>query len=198
MRLATLTCPSRPATASYYTAFAEQHLDLIADSQLYTEYLVDAYLVYRLMKDKETDLAQSTPHSFFPKNSDDKGDHILVDDNINIIGIIDWQIARIVPAAEAFGPSLVMTNMSALFGVDVGLIDDDMVLVEAFMKQAPELAQHSTDERVRRFVWDLAHEKESEYALPLAKALLQGLGVEQDWEEWRVTALQNYQADKRL
>lgn len=35
----------------YCAAYAEQYLALIADGQLYTEYLVDAYLVYPLLKE---------------------------------------------------------------------------------------------------------------------------------------------------
>lgn len=33
-----------------------------------------------------------------------KGTHLLIDENYNITGIIDWQFARIVPVCEAFGP----------------------------------------------------------------------------------------------
>lgn len=184
--------------ADYYTAFAEQHLALIADEQLYTEYPVDAYLVHSFMKDKAASLASSATDCFFIKHVDDKGDHVLVDDDLNITGIIDWQMARVVPAVEAFGPSLVTSDMSALCGGDVGLTEDDKALAEALADQVPELAQYATNEQVRRFVWGLAHEKEWEYALPLAKALLQVFGVEQGWDEWRVTALQKYASDERL
>lgn len=103
---------------------------------------------------------------------------LFVHDEINITGIIDWQMTRVVPAAEAFGPFLVTADMNALCGGDVGLTEDDKVLAEALSGQVPELAQYSADERVRRFVWGLAHEKEWEYALPLAKALLHVFGVE--------------------
>jgi hypothetical protein len=37
-------------SAAYYVAFAEQYLELIADDQLYTEYPVNAYLVYRFFE----------------------------------------------------------------------------------------------------------------------------------------------------
>jgi hypothetical protein len=45
------------------------------------------------------------------KYVDDKGDHLMVDDKLNVIGIIDWQMARIVPANKAFRPSLVTAEM---------------------------------------------------------------------------------------
>lgn len=46
-------------SASYYTAFAEQYLALIADGKLYTEYPVDAYLIYRFLKDNAPQLVQT-------------------------------------------------------------------------------------------------------------------------------------------
>lgn len=39
----------------------------------------------------------------------------MVDDELNIIGIIDWQMARAVPASEAFGPSLVTADMAGIY-----------------------------------------------------------------------------------
>jgi hypothetical protein len=51
----TPTGPFVTSTA-YYAAFAEQYLDLIVDGQLYTEYPINAYLVYRFLKDNATQL----------------------------------------------------------------------------------------------------------------------------------------------
>lgn len=118
-RLLVLT-PTGPFTTStaYYAAFAEQYLELIVDGQLYTEYTINAYLVYRFLKDNATQLASQEENQmterFYLKHVDDKGDHILVDEQLNITGIIDWQIARIVPRHEAFRPSLVTADMNAL------------------------------------------------------------------------------------
>ena len=118
-RLLVLT-PTGPFTTStaYYAAFAEQYLELIVDGQLYTEYTINAYLVYRFLKDNATQLASQEENQmterFYLKHVDDKGDHILVDEQLNITGIIDWQMARIVPRHEAFGASLVTADMNAL------------------------------------------------------------------------------------
>jgi hypothetical protein len=49
------------------------------------------------------------------KHVDDYGDHILVDEQLNITGIIEWQMARVVPRQETFGPSLVTADMNALY-----------------------------------------------------------------------------------
>ncbi|KAI1824654.1 hypothetical protein F4861DRAFT_248507 [Xylaria intraflava] len=189
---------------SYYTAFAEQYLKLIADGQLYTEYPVDAYLVYRFLKDNAVQLVQQdtgaeVPEKFFLKHVDDKGDHLLVDENLNITGIIDWQMARVVPRREAFGPSLVTADMNALSNGKISLTVDDVALSGALsVRGSPELANCMPDEKVRRFFWGLALEREWEYALPLANAILEIFGVGQDWTTWRETALSKYATDERL
>ncbi|TRX91058.1 hypothetical protein FHL15_008040 [Xylaria flabelliformis] len=193
-------------STSYYTAFTEQYLRLIADGQLYTEYPVDAYLVYRFLKDKavsqlvqqDTEEAQ-VPEKFFLKHVDDKGDHLLVDENLNITGIIDWQMARVVPRREAFGPSLVTADMSALCGGKVSLSVDDVALAGALRERGSfELAGCMADEKARRFFWGLALETKWSYALPLANAILKVFGVDQDWTTWRETALSEYETDERL
>ncbi|PNY29726.1 Uncharacterized protein TCAP_00357 [Tolypocladium capitatum] len=189
---------------AYYTAFAEQYLTLIVDGQLYAEYPVDAYLTYRFLKDNAAQLAQQsaetqTPEKFFLKHVDDKGDHLLVDENLNITGIIDWQMARVVPFREAFGPSLATADMSSLCGGKVSLSVDDVAFAGALEERGyPELASCMADEKVRRFFWGLALEAKWSYALPLANAILKAFGVDQDWTQWRETALREYEADERL
>ncbi|KAG6004298.1 hypothetical protein E4U21_001195 [Claviceps maximensis] len=189
---------------AYYTAFAEQYLALITDGQLYTEYPIDAYLTYRFLKDNAAQLVQGsvegqTTEKFFLKHVDDKGDHLLVDENLNVTGIIDWQMARVVPLREAFGPSIVTADMSSLCGGKVSLSIDDAVLADILEKRgSPELASCMTDEKVRKFFWGLALETKWSYALPLANAILKAFGVDQDWAQWKVTALTKYAADERL
>ncbi|KAI0910894.1 hypothetical protein F4823DRAFT_587987 [Ustulina deusta] len=166
------------ASISSYAAFAEQYLTLIADGQLYTEYPVGAYLVYRFLKDTEVQV----PEKCFLKHVDDRGDHLLVDENLNITGIIDWQMARVVPRREDFGPSLVTADMSALCGGKVSIGADDVALAGALSgRGSPELASCMTDEKVRRFFWGLALETKWSYAQLLANAILKIFGVDQDW-----------------
>ncbi|KAK3377224.1 aminoglycoside phosphotransferase [Lasiosphaeria ovina] len=186
---------------AYYTAFAEQHLALIADGQLYATYPVDAYLVYQFLKDNAWQLAErdAGPQEFFLKHVDDKGDHLLVDENLNVTGVIDWQMARVVPRYEAFGASLVTASMSSLCRGRVSLSEDDVAIAAALEERgAPELAKCMADEKVRRFFWGLALEPKWSYALPLANAILGVFGAGQVWEEWREGALKGYETDERL
>lgn len=187
---------------SYYASFAEQYLALICDGQLYTEYPVDAYLVYCFLKDNVSQLTSrdaSGSREFFLKHVDDKGDHILIDENFNITGIIDWEMARTVTRSEAFGPSLVTADMNDLCAGKVSLTAMDQILARELRKLSPPLADyHSVDEKARRFFWGLALEPDWEDAKPLAVAILTVFGVDQSWDEWRESALKRHEGDERL
>jgi hypothetical protein len=82
----------------------------------------------------------------------------LVDDNYNIKAIVNWQLARFVPAEEAFGPSLFTANIGQLYGGTPGLgIDDDVfssMLRDTGDQGLVKFA--SSDELARRFQLRLA------------------------------------------
>ncbi|OAA63475.1 Protein kinase-like domain protein [Niveomyces insectorum RCEF 264] len=184
-------------SAAYYAGWAEQYLVLIADGQLYPQFPVQAYLVYRFLQDQATQLSDRED-AFFLKHVDDKGDHLLVDDDLNITGIIDWQMARVVPRREAFALSLVSADMQALCGGTVSLSANDVALEQRLLRKGLVRASQTGDERMRRFFWGLGLETSWDYALPLANAILQVFGVEQGWGEWQATALKQYASDQRL
>ncbi|KAL7955738.1 hypothetical protein V8C34DRAFT_326895 [Trichoderma compactum] len=192
------------SSTAYYTAFAEQYLELIADGQLYTEFPIDAYLVYRFLKDNVSQLAEpggetKSPEKFFLKHVDDKANHLPVDDDLHITGIIDWQMARVVPRCEAFGPSLITADMDALCTGKVSLSADDVALTDALRQTGLSWMTSSVvDEKARRFFWGLALESEWSNALPLAVAILEAFGIQQDWVRWRDRALNEYDTDECL
>lgn len=83
---------------------------------------------------------------------DDKGDHILIDDDFRITGIIDWSFARAVPAYEAFGPSLVSANTSNLFTGKPALSEEDRALGRELQRRGAPHCYFESDE-MRRFLF---------------------------------------------
>ncbi|KAI1181315.1 hypothetical protein F4777DRAFT_585215 [Nemania sp. FL0916] len=168
----------------YFSCIADLHLDLISDGQIYPNYPKEAFLFYRLLRDRVSPLlasnsspSRSSTDGFFLKHVDDKGDHILIDENHNITAIIDWQFARFVPACEAFGPSLMTADLQSLYGSEgtsPGLSPDDVLLAECFerkgRKDLADLARGS--ELVRRFHFGLASGLSKEEVLRVIKAVL--------------------------
>lgn len=158
----------------YILSITEQYLDLISDGQVHHTYPLEAFLFYRIIRENATKVAGSdSAGKFFLKHVDDKGDHLLVDENFNITGIIDWQFARTVPAAEAFGPSYVTADLGALYSENIGVTDDDRLLANALKDRgADELASYAAgNEIMRRFHHGLA----SGLTKQEARSVLQGM-----------------------
>ena len=195
----------------YYSTLAEKYLEMICDGQLFSAYPVNAYLIFKYLKDLadsgrwnafESDLDDGP---FFLKHMDDKGDHILVDDEYNITGIIDWTFARVVPAYEAFGPSLLTADTNDLFTDKAGRSFQDTIMAEILQSRDNKLGRiaHGPD-LVRRFSFGLGMGMgmSSEEANALSQGIISTatgiipLGL--DWEVWRLDRLYQWADDSRL
>ncbi|OCL02124.1 hypothetical protein AOQ84DRAFT_305296 [Glonium stellatum] len=173
----------------YFMNTAEQYLDLIADGQLYYEYPMEAFLFYKILRQHAMDLSvNESPGIFYLKHVDDKGDHLLVDEDYNITGIIDWQFARSVPACEAFGPSLMTADLSALYSSKASITDDDKSLAhELRVRGREDLAKYSNEsESVRRFHHGLASGLTRGEVCDMIRGMLATLGAAQtvDIDRW--------------
>lgn len=183
----------------YFLSFVDQHLDLIADGQLYHAYPKEAFLFYRLLRQHILKLcADEAPSAFFLKHVDDKGDHLLVDENYNIVGIIDWQFTRTVPICEAFGPSLLTADLRNLYSRHASITNDDRELSKALRDRGRhDLAQYTSGtELIRRFHFGLASGLSRDEACEMIAGVLVTLGsnapevdverwIDQEWAECR-------------
>lgn len=187
----------------YFKSIAEMHLALIADGQLYPEFPKEAFLFYRFLRDRAAPVLAASSEAisgFFLKHVDDKGDHVLVDEDYNITAVIDWQFARFVPACEAFGPSLFTADLGKLYGGIAGLSADDTSLASK-LRQAgrDDLAEMAGgSELPRRFQFGLASGLKRGEVLGMIEAVISILdgdankpkgGIEA-WleEEWTLSA----------
>jgi len=174
----------------YYASIIDQHLDFISVGQLYHTYPKEAFLFYRLFSENIRILCGDEPKDeFFLKHVDDKGDHILVDEDYNVVGIIDWQFAHTVPAREAFGPSLLTADLNCLYSGKAGLTKDDMIIAEALrQRQREDLALFAGGgDLIRRFQFGLASGLNRAEILELIKGILVTLGTKEldiDIEQW--------------
>lgn len=163
-----------------FSSVADIHLQLISDGQIYPKFPKEAYVFYRLLKQQAAPTLASTSSpavdGFFLKHVDDKGDHILVDDEYNITGIIDWQFARFVPACEAFGPSLFTADLDMLYWGTAGLGQDDRLLAQHLADQEEDgdgISDFANgSELARRFQLGLASGLGRDEVLGLSNAVL--------------------------
>lgn len=75
--------------SDYLISISGQYLDLIADCQLYPEYSLEAFLFYHFLRQNIRSLVSGDmPEQFFLKHVDDKGDHLLVDENLTSLALL--------------------------------------------------------------------------------------------------------------
>ncbi|KAF3058309.1 hypothetical protein GL218_05369 [Daldinia childiae] len=80
-------------------------LNLILREEIYLQRAVNAYLIHRLLLDLVPIVFSKSVQDdqrYYLKHVDDKGDHIMVDEDFNITGIIDWEWAHTAPPTQAF------------------------------------------------------------------------------------------------
>ncbi|KAI1928551.1 hypothetical protein LOZ53_002616 [Ophidiomyces ophidiicola] len=171
------------SAVEYFSKIADHYLELIVDGKLFYSKTL-RYHIPDLCCTNNTEASLQ----FFLKHVDDKGDHILVDENYNITGVIDWQFARVVPACEAFGPSLVTADLNALYTGQAGSTNMDRLLALAFQEQGEHtLAEYAGgSDFLRRFHFGLASGLEREEIRQMLLGLIVSLGApsETDIEDW--------------
>lgn len=74
---------------------------------------------------------------FYLKHADDKGDHILVDEDFNITGIVDWEWAHTAPASHAFNSPIAFLPVADFYDGKNGLGEDEHLLASIFEKKGP-------------------------------------------------------------
>lgn len=135
---------------------------------------------------------------------DDKGDHILVDDDYNITGIIDWTFARTVPIYEAFGPSLLTADMGDMFNGRPGQSSRDKLMADAIKSNCGDLSQFAYGpDCIRRYSFGLGMGMAMSWdeACRLSKCIIAtatGIKSDIDWGLWRQDCLAEWAGDPRL
>jgi hypothetical protein len=100
----------------YRTTSIKLQIELIIRGESFTDNAVDAYLVHRFILDDLIEpITRNEEGPFFLKHMDDKGDHILVDNKFNIVGIIDWEWAQTTTQSEAFAAPLCLLDVNQYY-----------------------------------------------------------------------------------
>jgi len=112
----------------FLNSAVSQQLDQIVNHEL-SSLAVDNYLSHCWRRDMIT---QATAHcyesgrEFFLKHYDDKGDHILVDDDFRITGVIDWEFASFEPKALAFSTPCMLWPVGDYYNGRNELCDEEI------------------------------------------------------------------------
>ena len=141
----------------YHVSSLRQIMGRILSGEMYSYRPVDAYLIHRFVLDL---VPAVLPKPYFTadrhcylKHADDKGDHILVDEDNNITGIIDWEWAHTTSAAIAFNSPLALLPVNDFYDGKNELGEDEAVFAQILVEKGhPDLAKHVRNGRLRYVV----------------------------------------------
>lgn len=181
-------------------------LDLTMREEIYTTHAVDAFLVHRFLLD-------SVPHilsyhnfnggQFYLRHADDKGDHLLVDDDYNITAIVDWEWAHTDPKSRAFISPLMLLPVKDFYDGVNNTGDDELIFAQLLEEKGHrDLAEIVRNGRVLHrfeFCWGYNFHDWQGF-LGLFQGFRKATGVDGDleWEAWREKALGKYKDDNQL
>lgn len=192
-----------PSSLEGMRAILESHLRMIASGEIRALDSVDTYLVHRFRLDVIHQVFPSTGQ-FFLKHPDDKGDHILVNDSFDIVGIIDWEWTQTVSKENAFCSPCMMWPVGEFYDGLNELATEEVRLAEIFRERGRGDLSKCVIEgrRIQRLCFALGPEccfSNQESFVNLFKGL-RGLfdSSDEGWEEWRNRALKRWATDESL
>lgn len=181
-------------------------LDHILRQEIYSQQAVDAYLIHQFLLDLVPSILPSPVQGdpkYYLKHADDKGDHILVDEDFNVTGIIDWEWAHTAPPAHAFNSPIGFFSVAQFYSGANDLGDDEATFARILEgKGRRDLAG---------FVWNGRLQHIFEFCcgydltdwngfLGLFRGLRDAVKVDAgvDWDKWKTGALHRYGEDTDL
>ncbi|CCM04676.1 uncharacterized protein FIBRA_06862 [Fibroporia radiculosa] len=198
------------SSLQYRMSSAHQQLQLIRNKEAYVKHPIDAYLVHRYLLDLMPSFVtdeRGARSSFYLKHTDDKGDHIFVDDDLNIVGIIDWEGALTTSKQEAFSAPLFLLDVGAYYDGKNDLSDDEQLFASILETAGrPDMAALVRNGRIQhRLEFCLGGEIEDTESFPNMLAGLRAAcgaseheNPKEDWKIWRDGAMRRYGGDEWL
>lgn len=124
-------------SGEYHKTYAEQYVTLTADKQTSISISRLIWFAHSAKTAVHQLCSTASPESerYFLKHADGKDKHLMVHQNLNIVAVIDWQIARTAPANEASSPSLLTAVMNSICNDNVGYSSKDRLLAHVRWKR---------------------------------------------------------------
>ncbi|KAL4886639.1 hypothetical protein BJY04DRAFT_213398 [Aspergillus karnatakaensis] len=200
--------PIGPFTSpyKYLLASIQLTLDLIVRGESYASRPIDAYLVHRFLLDSVPQILShyaSEDGHFYLKHADDKGDHVLVDNEYNITGIIDWEWAHTDSKSVAFNSPILLLPVAEFYAGSFQPGKEEQEFAQILDgKEHRDLAEIVRQGRIIHLFnfccgYDLA---DWDGFVGLFQGLRRALNAhgELGWEAWREKAMRDYEDDARL
>ncbi|KAJ5469741.1 hypothetical protein N7539_009359 [Penicillium diatomitis] len=128
----------------YFSAHIRLILDLIVRQESYVDRAVDAFLIHRFLLDKVPEACSQRlldDGKFYLKHADEKGDQILVDEEFNITGIIDWEWAYTDSKSGAFNSPIVLLPVADFYAGKTSIGEDETFLQSALKQKGIRISE---------------------------------------------------------
>ncbi|KAI9795794.1 MAG: hypothetical protein M1833_006815 [Piccolia ochrophora] len=176
-----------------------QQLRLIRNREL-SSLAIDHDLVFRYRRSMIPSVLSSTTNKgpYFLKHFDDKGDHILVDDEYNITGIIDWEFASAEVKELAFSSPCMLWPVGDFYSGSNVLSHQELEFAEEFERRGRQdlASMVRNGRRIQRFLFFLGGRtstEEGEFQSlfnGLRSTILTTSGEDlESYEDWKARAL---------
>jgi len=187
-------------------ALLKSYLTMMASGEIEACHPVDVYLAHRFRLDVVDSFWGKVPPEgqFFLKHPDDKGDHILVNDSFDIIGVIDWEWTQTVSKAEAFCSPCMMWPVTKFYNGSNELDANELRLADIFRERGREDLANCVIEgrKVQRFLFALGPDSsflDRKTFIDLFMGLKRAFDFgDEGWEQWKGKALEKWKGDKLL
>lgn len=191
-----------------YKAMITGQMNAISNKEI-TSLPVDNYLAFcwRLSALSLLTSSEANEGPFYLKHYDDKGDHILVDDDYNITGIIDWEFASAEAKDLAFSSPCMMWPVGDYYDGLNNLSEEETEFAHMFeirgRKDISEIILNGR--RWQRFLFFLGggvEEDESTFE-SLFQGLRKSFAVDGEqsvssYEDWKVEAINQYSKEDHV
>ncbi|KAL2867699.1 aminoglycoside phosphotransferase family protein [Aspergillus lucknowensis] len=121
------------SSREYHIASIKLTMDLIMREECFTPRAIEAYLVYRFLLDtvsKKRLCPRTDDGRLYLKHADSKGDHILIDDEYNLTGIVDWEWAYTAAKSAAFNSPVMLLPVADFYNGENQLGEDELVFAQ--------------------------------------------------------------------
>ncbi|KAI1816552.1 kinase-like domain-containing protein [Poronia punctata] len=179
----------------YYTALIHQRIQLIKTGEIASSAPRDQYLVYMSLLDS---LPPNESGPFFICHVDSRDTNFLIDDDYNITGIIDWELAIFTAKSAAFQSPLMLYNLGEIFDEGLSTPSEDEKRLSKILREEEGAAELSTlAENKLHFRVDQVIEADpwnrENFVAVFSGWWKAAHGVEVfDWETWYKKALEMY------
>lgn len=179
----------------YYTTLIHNRIQLIKTGEIAPSAPLDQYLVYMSLLDC---LPPNESGPFFLHHVDSRDANFLVDDDYNITGIIDWELAISTSKSSAFQSPLLLYNLGELYHKGLLTPSEDEKHLSKILQEEKDVVELSrlaeqkfhfrVDQVIKADPWDRQN-----FVRVFSGWWKFANGVETfDWDTWYKQALNRY------